>query len=71
MITPNNLRSIRVKKGLSQIELSARTGISQGAISCMETGKVFPYAGWRKRLAKALGVTEKEVFPQVVSIDEK
>ena len=62
MITPNNLRSIRVKKGLSQIELSARTRISQGAISCTETGKVFPYAGWRKRLAKALGVPRKKCF---------
>jgi len=32
----------------------------------METGKVFPYAGCGESgLRKALGVTEKEVFPQV------
>lgn len=59
----NNLRKIRNEKGLSQLRLSFLTGIPPGDISRIENGWLRPYPGWRRRLAKALGATEAELFP--------
>jgi transcriptional regulator with XRE-family HTH domain len=60
----NLLKEIRTKKGLSQLTLAKLTNIAPTEISRIENGWLRPYAGWRKRLAKALGVTEKELFPE-------
>ena len=60
----NNLRKERVKKGISQLELSRLTRIAPSNICTIENGKQYPYSGWRKRIAKALGVAEKDVFPE-------
>ena len=61
----NKLQKIRKEKGLSQLKLSMMTGIAPGDISRIENGWLRPYPGWRKRLAKALGVTnEAELFPE-------
>lgn len=59
----NNLREVRKGKGLSQLRLTMATGISPWDISRIENGWIRPYPGWRKRLARALGVTESELFP--------
>lgn len=60
----NKLKEVRKGKGLSQLRLAMVTGISPWDISRIENGWIRPYAGWRKRLARALGVTEKELFPE-------
>lgn len=60
----NLLKEIRNKRGLSQLSLAKLTNIAPGDISRIENGWIRPYAGWRKRLARALGVTEKELFPE-------
>lgn len=60
----NNLRKIRVDKGLSQLQLSYLTEISPQAISNIENNKVYIYPGWKKRLAEVLEVSEKELFPE-------
>lgn len=62
-MTENNLRKIRLEKGLSQLQLSYLVEISPQAISNIENGKIFVYDGWKKRLAAALEVTEVELFP--------
>ncbi|MCX6009222.1 MAG: helix-turn-helix transcriptional regulator [Chloroflexi bacterium] len=59
----NLLKEIRTKKGFSQLTLAKLTNIAPTDISRIENDWLRPYAGWRKRLAKALGVTEKEIFP--------
>ena len=59
----NNLRRIRKRRGLSQLRLSFLTGIPPGDISCIENLWLRPYPGWRKRLARALGTTEGDLFP--------
>jgi transcriptional regulator with XRE-family HTH domain len=59
----NNLQEVRKQRGLSQLRLSFLTGISPGDISRIENGWVKPYPGWRKRLGRALGVSEAELFP--------
>ena len=59
----NNLQEVRKQKGLSQLRLSFLTGIPPSDISRIENGWLKPYPGWRKRLARALGVSEAELFP--------
>lgn len=59
----NNLRRIRKEKGLSQLRVSFLTGIAPNEISRIENGWLVPFPGWRKRLARALGTTEAELFP--------
>jgi len=60
----NILRKVRVSKGLSQFALSKLSDITQADISKLENGRVSSYPGWRKRLARALKITEAELFPE-------
>lgn len=62
MIT-NNLKIYREQKGLSQLQLSMKTGIAHSAICNIENERIFPYPGWRKRISIVLGIDEEEVFP--------
>ena len=50
------LRIERQKRGLSQVKLSCMTGIASTDISAIENGWKKPFPGWKKRIAKALGV---------------
>ncbi|MEE9201813.1 MAG: helix-turn-helix transcriptional regulator [Dehalococcoidia bacterium] len=59
----NRLKEVRNERGVSQLRLAMLTGISPGDISRIENDWLRPYAGWRKRLARALGKTEAELFP--------
>lgn len=59
----NNLREVRKQRGLSQLRLSFLTGIPPSDISRIENEWLKPYPGWRKRLARGLGVSEAELFP--------
>lgn len=63
-MTENNLRKIRLEKGLSQLQLSYLVEISPQAISNIENGKIFVYDGWKKRLAETLEVSVSELFPE-------
>ena len=60
----NRLREVRSAKSMSQLALAKLTDISPWDISRIENGVLKPYPGWRKRLAKALGVPERDVFPE-------
>lgn len=60
----NRLKEIRNERGLSQLRLSLLTGIAPSELSRIENNWIKPYPGWRKRLARALGVTEAELFPE-------
>lgn len=61
----NRLRQMREARGWSQLELARRARVAPQDISALETGKKYPFPGWRRRLAEALGVSEEEVFPEV------
>ena len=53
----NRIREARKQAGIKQIDLCARLGISQGALSGWENGKYEPgSAGWLS-LSEALGVS--------------
>ena len=51
-----NLRSTRKKLGLTQEQVSERSGVQAGEISRIETGKRDPQVSTIERLAKALDV---------------
>ena len=63
-MTENKLREIRIQKGMSQLELSRLTKIASTNLSNMENGRQYIYPGWKKRIAKALGVPISEIFPE-------
>ena len=52
----------RKKTGLTQQELSARTGIAQGDISKIETGEANPSLNTLKRLAAGMDMRLKLAF---------
>ena len=58
----------RKNAGLTQKELSERTGIAQGDISKLENGNANPSIRTLQRLAAAMGMTLKvEFLPNTVS----
>ena len=59
----------RKNAGLTQKELSERTGIAQGDISKLENGNANPSIRPLQRLAAAMGMTLKvEFLPNTVSV---
>ena len=70
MSTPNGknfsrLKSFRKIVGLSQTELGFAARVAQPHISKFESGKERPWPAARKRLSRALGVSEYELFPPI------
>ena len=60
----NYLKEVKAAKGVSGLKLSQMTGISPGAISNIENGKIIAYPGWKQRIAEALEVPVEEIFPE-------
>ncbi|MCD4786107.1 MAG: helix-turn-helix domain-containing protein [Candidatus Eremiobacteraeota bacterium] len=61
---------LREEKKWSKSELSRRSGLNLPLISQLESGKIFPYPGWRKKIGKALEVKPDILF-QEVNEDDK
>lgn len=59
------IRRIREERGVSQTELSARSGIDRATLSQIETGRRAPTIGTLGRLAEGLGVEAGDLFPKV------
>ncbi|MFC1988050.1 helix-turn-helix transcriptional regulator [Chloroflexota bacterium] len=60
----NRLKEYRESRGLSQVELSRLARIAAPNLSAIERGRLLPWPKMKKRLAKALRVTEQELFPE-------
>ena len=56
------IKSIRVKKGISQMELSLRSNLSQSFIASIEKGKKQPSVVTLIRIADALEVNPQDFF---------
>jgi transcriptional regulator with XRE-family HTH domain len=56
------LRAVRKALGLSQAELSRRTGVDQAAVCRIELGDTRPWPKFRRDAAAALGVDEGLLF---------
>ena len=59
------LRRVRQERGISLVKLCQSTGIDPGSLSLIERGRLFPYPGWRRRIAKALELPEDALFKEV------
>ena len=57
-----NLRTLRVARGLTQKELSERTGIAQSDISKLENGSANPSLRTLRRLASGMNMRLRLVF---------
>lgn len=62
MAFAKNLRKIRLSKGITQAELSKKTGISQVQISYYENARRTPRIELLKAIAEALEVTTDELL---------
>lgn len=56
-----NLRRLREAAGLTQIELSAKVGVTQAALSSWEIGSASPSLANMERLADALDTSLDEL----------
>ena len=59
----NKIREMRERARLSQTRLACQIGMAESTLSALETGKRYPWPKVKSDLAKALGVTEVELFP--------
>ena len=54
----------RKRRGLSQAALGRLAEIHPTIVSQLESRKVHPYAGWQRRLGRALGIPGAELFEE-------
>ncbi|MBI2836075.1 MAG: helix-turn-helix transcriptional regulator [Chloroflexi bacterium] len=60
----NRVKEFREAAGLSQAELARRSHTASPNLSAVERGKREAWPKLRRRLARALKVTEAEIFPE-------
>lgn len=58
----NDVRELRVERGLSQAALAAEMGVSRQTINAIETGRYSPSLPLAIRLARFLGKPVEEIF---------
>ena len=56
------LRELRQAKGLTQTQLAHKIGMASSCVSAVEGGARQPWPNFRRKVAKALGVSEEEIF---------
>lgn len=61
-VISRNLKNLRESKGIDQVELARRAGMSVTQYNPYETGKKEPKASQIIRLAEALGVTPNDIL---------
>lgn len=57
-----NIKAIRKKRGLKQIEIAKKLNIAQSAVAAWETGKAFPKAETLIALADVLDCSVDELL---------
>lgn len=63
------LKQIRIERGLSQRELAARAGLTNGTISLIETDKTSPSVASLKSLLDAIPISMAEFFGSIEGRD--
>lgn len=58
------LRSWRERRGWSLRELGERSGVSYVTIQRIEAGRMSPTVGTLEKLARALGIEARDLFPR-------
>jgi transcriptional regulator with XRE-family HTH domain len=59
----NRIRERRQELGLSQTKLACLIGMAESTLSNLELGKWKPWPKVRKDLARTLGISIEELFP--------
>jgi len=59
----NRIREFREARGLTQVELARIARMASPNLCNIERGRLMPWPRIKRRLAKALRVTEQELFP--------
>lgn len=60
------LTAVRRQRNISMSELARRAGMGLPELSRIESGKLYPYPGWRRRIAEALGTEDPDsLFEEV------
>jgi transcriptional regulator with XRE-family HTH domain len=67
----SQIKKIRSQKGISQIELSVRSDLSQSFLANLEKGKKQPSVLTIIRIADALDVSVQDFFPETVNPESK
>jgi transcriptional regulator with XRE-family HTH domain len=57
-----NLKSLREKAGLSQLELANKLEVGQSVVSQWETNRVLPRANKLEKIAQTLNCTVDDLF---------
>jgi transcriptional regulator with XRE-family HTH domain len=57
-----NLKKLRIKKDISQIELARILGVDRSFVSNVENGKNNPTLSTLRKIASALGVSTSELL---------
>lgn len=60
----NNIKEIRKKRGMTQVQLAKILGVSQGAIQMVESGQRSLDLDWMNKIAKALDCEPWELLPK-------
>jgi transcriptional regulator with XRE-family HTH domain len=61
-VVGENVKEIRLRKGLSQTDLKHISGVGQDTISGLESGKHHPRPSTLRKLAAALGVEVEDFY---------
>ena len=59
-----NIKNLRLKAGLTQVELAKKMHVDQAAVSRWESGETKPLRKSHKRLAKVLGCNVDELLKE-------
>ena len=59
----NNLKSIREKKGFTQVQVAEKARLSERGYQYIEAGQRLPNVKINKKLAHVLNATVEEMFP--------
>jgi transcriptional regulator with XRE-family HTH domain len=67
----DKIKAIRIKNGVSQMELSLRSNLSQSFLANLEKGKKQPSVLTLIRIADGLNVNPKDFFPEPINSSTK
>ena len=76
MAISDNMRAIRIKKGLTQKQVAAACGLADSTVRTYELGNANPKPATVAKLAKALGVSAAELYgvdwmPGIVDVPDQ
>jgi len=63
MVLDNQVKTYRLKAGMSQTELARRACVAGQNLSAVERGRLAPWPKLRKAVSEVLGVPEDDLFP--------